>query len=86
MSAVVSVCALACRLGAGVFHMFSDKGVLPACHAPTTVTPLCAPWVVLGLARACCFPSPLLRSPASHEAHCVSIPYACGLMHALATP
>lgn len=58
----------------------------PSRQAPTTIKPLCAPWVVLGLARARCFPSPLLPSPAFHEAHCVSIPCACGLMHALATP
>lgn len=64
--------------------MFSDECVLLPLHTPTATKPTCAPWVVLGLARARCFPSP--PSPASHEAHCVSIPCACGSMHALATP
>lgn len=66
--------------------MFSDECVLLTLHTPTTTKPMCALWVVLGLARARCFPVPFLPSPTSHEAHCVSIPCACGSMHALATP
>lgn len=84
LSAAVSGWGLEHRLGAGVSCMFSDKCVLLPLHAPTATKPTSAPWVVLGLAGARCFPFP--PSPASLKAHCVSIPCACGSMHALATP
>nr|XP_004057575.1 uncharacterized protein LOC101149374 [Gorilla gorilla gorilla] len=63
---LLSVCVLACCLGAGVFCMFSDKCVPPA-QAPATIEPTCAPRVPCGWSRA--WPglsAPLPPPPCSH--------------------
>jgi len=88
---VTAACRLLCRCVSWtvvwglVSRMFSDECVRLSLHAPATPKPMCAPWVALGLAGPRCFPVPSPPRPASHKAHCVSIPCACRAMHALAT-
>lgn len=48
-----------------------DKCVLPTINVPTTIKPMCAPWVVPGLARAHCFPPFSLALPLTKHTVCL---------------